>query len=567
MVISDFMKSIWFMLYDIVSITAGKELPSASIFCQVSGFFLAIGIEASDAAVFLIALHWTVYIFWPNRAGGESGLYPYRHSAYAFFAIWSILMASLPFVDGIPAYVNSGQSCYLPLTPLWYRAALSWIPRYINLLAILVMYGSSYIYIRRKMNRYSKRSSDFPVGQHDIHGPPTPPLMSHGLIPSSPDSSRRPSSALPSTGMLNKERSPVRPTDQLKMLNTFKVKFEKLHVDMRARGPWSWPGFESENGMESLSNPPSGAVSPCGMISPGTAIVGPILDSTSAHEIDTPLEHPRAARFKRKSPNETPPITGFSSTRPQSFYHRPLPNTVVIEDYAGASFTLGRNRAHAGSQVNIFTMLQQGPLAMAGSDSGTSSPIIALDQETFESGGISRTRGQLRRQLRYLFLYPAVYACIWVFPFISDMSIYNKSLQEHGPFWVLLCSLISLSVQGLANSLVFYIREKPWRHLRGSFRENVRLRYFKEWDFTLRKDSGRTREEMFKDSQRARSRRDEELERENEYRGSCAGKLPRNSGIRNWWDADMDGSGSEGYAREGGTSDTEQAGPSEGRKW
>ena len=43
---SDMFKALWFMLYPIVTFTAGA-VPSNSKFCQVNGFFISLGIEAS----------------------------------------------------------------------------------------------------------------------------------------------------------------------------------------------------------------------------------------------------------------------------------------------------------------------------------------------------------------------------------------------------------------------------------------------------------------------------------------------------------------------------------------
>jgi hypothetical protein len=43
---SDMFKALWFMIYPIVVFIRGP-VPSSSTFCQVNGFFLALGIEAS----------------------------------------------------------------------------------------------------------------------------------------------------------------------------------------------------------------------------------------------------------------------------------------------------------------------------------------------------------------------------------------------------------------------------------------------------------------------------------------------------------------------------------------
>lgn len=230
----------------------------------------------------------------------------------------------------------------------------------------------------------------------------------------------------------------------------------------------------------------------------------------------------------------------------------------------------GSNRIVIVSQVHINTMLRQGPPSGRastdhlhrhqhrqhhhsgkenGNDNhrgsvGSVSPVVALDQEAFESGGISKSRDRLRRQLRLLFIYPAVYVCVWVIPFTADMLSFSSSRigQDREPYWMLVCTLLSLSLQGFCDSLVFCTRERPWRHMRGGFWESFGLDLLKGWKFSLRKDSGRTREEMFNDSAHARNRREDELERENEFRGSPGGRMPPTAGGANWWDVEEGGS-------------------------
>lgn len=572
------MKSLWFLVYDIVSIDSHYRLESIGSLCQASGFFFSVGIEAADASVFLIALHSTVYIFWPNRAGGESGLYPYRRMAYLFYAMFPVLMASLAFVKGVPAYVNSGQSCYLPTTPWWYRTTLSWIPRYLILLTILIMYGSSYTYVRVMMRRYSRRSSDTPVGRPARLVPLTPPLSTHGLFPSPPGSSKRAQSNLFPGGPLSRDLSPLPLDGPPELGNPIRLRLsDRLHPGTRMKENWSWTGFEADSdaGPTSVSPP---AVSPMGMLSPTTEPSEPVWEDPEA---PTPLQSPQFALFKHQALIEPGSSTLENPVRGRSVpdvYRRAVVNAKEAptppaylgpEDRGNSRLNIaalplplgtlgGRSKGNdhnehllTGSQVHICTMLSRGPVRPAdGSDRGSeaswASPV-ALDRETFESGGISRSRDRLRRQLRLLFVYPAVYACVWVFPFVSDVSRFNSGPDgRHNAFWVLVVSLVSLCVQGLCDAVVFCSREKPWRHVRGDVCESFRLGFLRGWSWDMRKDSGRTREEMFNDSSRARSRRDEELEREHEFRGAPGGRRPATAGGNDWWDVEAGGAQEHG---------------------
>lgn len=400
------MKSLLFVLYGIMVLAAPRHINTNSALCQVSGFFYSLGLEAADAAVFLIALHSTIFIFWPNRASGDSGLYPYRRYAYTFYGLWPILMASLAFVRGSPAYVNTGQSCYLPTTPWWYRGLFSWIPRYLILLIILIMYGASYTYVRVMMRRYRSARPSI--------------------------SSAHPSSMSP------------QPTSPSSHVRTTTTTDPQVHAfNMLRQGSTRVTSLDSTN-------------------SPG----------------------------------------GDASLR-------------GLADY---------NFDHDDDAV------------------------AALDQATFEGSGILRSRDRVRRQLRLLFIYPAVYACVWVFPFAADILKFHHN-QNPGPLssqelprWMLFVSLISLASQGLCDSAVIWARERPWRHMRVGFWRSCGLDFFQTgWWFGGRKDSGRTREEIFNQGATARSRRDEEVGREGQYGQNPGGRMLATAGGVDWWDVEEGG--------------------------
>jgi G protein-coupled receptor GPR1 len=47
---SDMFKALWFMVYPIVTYTHGS-VSNNTIFCQVNGFFLSVGIEAAGMII------------------------------------------------------------------------------------------------------------------------------------------------------------------------------------------------------------------------------------------------------------------------------------------------------------------------------------------------------------------------------------------------------------------------------------------------------------------------------------------------------------------------------------
>lgn len=148
-------------------------------------------------AILLIAIHTALYVF---RKGNGNGLYLYRAVAFAAFAGIPLLLSSLAFINR-PAFVNSGEYCYLPIKPGWTRKSLTWVPRYIILAIIVVIYSGIYVYIATLMKKFratstgrreSSRSSEVRSDQRKKMAsvPPLPQIQRHGLIPSPDPSSR-----------------------------------------------------------------------------------------------------------------------------------------------------------------------------------------------------------------------------------------------------------------------------------------------------------------------------------------------------------------------------------------
>ena len=68
----------------------------------------------------------------------------------------------------------------------------------------------------------------------------------------------------------------------------------------------------------------------------------------------------------------------------------------------------------------------------------------------------------IRRQLRYMFVYPTIYLLMWLMPFVNHCYLYTK--VHHPPFSLNTVSLVSLLLQCTVDCLVFSVKEKPWRY-------------------------------------------------------------------------------------------------------
>ncbi|KAK3688217.1 G protein-coupled glucose receptor regulating Gpa2-domain-containing protein [Podospora appendiculata] len=542
---SDFVKSAAFVIFPIVNLLQGP-VRSDSAFCKISGFGLAVGIESADVAVLLIALHSVMYIFRP-----KSGLYPYRRIAYLFYYCFPIVAASLAFVDGT-GYQNVGQYCYLRTDNGWARLALSWIPRYVVGISIIIIYAFVYLYVRKRMDDYGRRSSGalpqpWPREYHDV--PPTPPIAYHGLLPSTPSCSRRASAA----ESLAKDRQ--RSMSSTSTANPDQASRSSVEPNIKAASyppghqiQWNWSGFKQPPSTVSTGIDTDEAGDP---LSPGP----------NAPELSTPppVHSPRANHSITEDPSDSSSVMS-----PPSFWHRPLPsvcathpgslslnqsqNVGTAADPSSPASTSHHQRPTA-SLPNILSILRRGPPHSTPDHQPTESLPILVSQGSFnEESGVTKNREKIRRQLRSLLAYPLVYMIIWVFPFISHVMGYDDSVRPDDPQWLLVVSIISLCVQGAVDCLLFTIREQPWRHAKAGFWASLGKRLTLKWSGSWRDVgmAGRTREEMLVDGRLARQRREEEIAFERtrtRMRATVPGEGGR--GGREWWDFEGDGVGEE----------------------
>ena len=78
---------------------------------------------------------------------------------------------------------------------------------------------------------------------------------------------------------------------------------------------------------------------------------------------------------------------------------------------------------------------------------------------------LKETRAAIRKQLRYLFIYPLVYIVMWSFPFASHALNYSTYYVQHPVFWLSLVQTMMLSLQAGVDSILFSCSEKPWRRV------------------------------------------------------------------------------------------------------
>lgn len=170
-------------------------------------------------------------------------------------------------------------------------------------------------------------------------------------------------------------------------------------------------------------------------------------------------------------------------------------------------------------------------------------------------GGADAASAKLRgrriaisRQLRLLFIYPLVYALMWVLPLISHLLQYQDRFVRNPSFPLACMVAFTIPVQCAVDCWLFTIREKPWRYIPKSDGKSFWSRYGfiageetgarrEEGDFWRKKKNGK----LSFEARKAYERREEELKEAAEIwlaRQEEKGRrppLPRRTDT-NWWD-------------------------------
>ncbi|WQF84260.1 Putative G protein-coupled receptor GPR1 [Colletotrichum destructivum] len=406
---SDMLKSLWLIIFPIVDFKMGS-VTSESSFCQVSGFFLSVGIEASDVAVVLIALHPVIYLFRSRQSGRRNGGNPHRRLTFSAFAFFPLLMASLAFINR-PGYVNKGGYCYLPVRPEWTMLALSWVPRYMILFAIVALYASIYFYVTLRIRRFGHVSA---MRRASAEQMPDDRLWSH-ISPVLLTPSHRGSQA----SMEGSERQQASSA-----ASTTAAQIELQHS--RQKIMWNWPTYGADDDDRIYVS--NGAAS-SRILATNTSALSPTF---------VPPLSPPQSYIGRDTVDFSSPDHRYRQQASSSTYWKPLSSPTS---------------ARTTSLANIWSIIRQGTY-LESDPEHNATPFLFHQVMT-------ETRDKIRRQMRFLFVYPLVYTLIWAVPFAAHVMRWD-SPEDSGHFAAVLLSLVSLSMQGLVNSCLFCAVEKPW---------------------------------------------------------------------------------------------------------
>ncbi|KAI0447690.1 G protein-coupled glucose receptor regulating Gpa2-domain-containing protein, partial [Xylaria telfairii] len=543
---SDMAKALWLLISPLFYFITGKPFNSNWAFCQVSGFFLTVTIEASDIAVLLIAIHTALFVVKRQYPGVAVGLQPYRRIAYTVWAVVPFILAAIVPITGA-RFADNGPYCYLPIHPDWYSNALAWVPRYIILSFIIVTYTWLYFYVYLRFRRFEedqRRASILSSYSGDSSSrrrrarrrwrshsvPTTPSLATHNLLDDSP-----PSTNIKSEPIKLRQYSVASTVSTLHISEAVCLPTLPAPVVARRRLiAWNLIDFggdgtgTSELAAARIETVPS---------SPTTQIFTSFSQDISRitsniNTADTTIQPPELVHAATSGDLSSHNLHHARSNRRKRRFTELGPRPEIA-------------RSRKDSVANMITALRQGPPRRPEEDGNSSSPSpsssVHLSTEV-SSGLMRQSRDRMRRQLRLLFVYPAIYTLTWIAPFVAHACRYydmypqldsndSSSGAAHGlpagsagaattvhhpePLALRIVTTASLCIGAAVDCGFFSAWERPWRHLRGGFWENLalRLRLHRLFGVGMADDGpGRSRDEQVADERAARVRRQRERE-------------------------------------------------------
>ena len=448
---SDLLKAVWYFTFPLVSFAQGP-VPTSAAYCQVTGFFVALGTEASgkcllrikrhvycidwsslDFAILMIAVHAAMYVFQSTAATTEAGLYNYRYVVYTCWIIYPVLMASLAFTNPMNPYLSSGTICNLPVRPFWYRLALSWIPRYIIIFAIIALYVAIYVYVHYKFkgiagecNGSYKYSSKADSSKDKESKTSVKAVETNEGIAIPAIRTRRPTT--PNTHGLLHESAPQGESED-------------------NDDPWrqSPPSAAALAAWESYNFGGSQLVSP--LPETGTTLGIPVPDrcisKTSTSTGTEAFRKPSHSTTESRTNGNYYIIKALRDSHIKSF----------ARDYDDeTNFTSKVHNPPGNAQPAIDAV------------DDLTAPLVRETQPVpVGASSLRRRHRDIKRKLRLLFIYPIVYVAMWLIPFVYHCLQYTERYSTNPPYPLTVLSVMVLALQGTVDGLLFSSREKPWR--------------------------------------------------------------------------------------------------------
>lgn len=451
----DLIRSTWYFTYSVARLRGHSDSRTTAL-CQLTGFFLSIGHEltgrsssgtrkpttyadhsflAIDFSVLFITIHGAIQVYLPrvDPLDPRYGLNPIRYYINAFLVIVPLLLASLAFINPQGAYEYNAGVCWLPIQPIWYRLALSWIPRYVIFVTIIVLSFAVYIHIGNQFDAFREM---WTISRRESHGSRWRYTFRSGMT----------TPHTPRSGAHDHLSDAISPHT----MPQAHFDFDLSRRSSLSEGNWQDSRTRSQPSKylvrrHAHEEVPRVALS----LSTSSDGVGTTESSTDS-EVSSIMSAHAAERTagdhveQFRSSNEPPlSLDGVRSDVSHRKVRLPRQNSVVRRVLQG----LPRDVADPGSSQMIRSHADDAGFA------GDSSPHHMLEAK----------RATVMLQVRMNFTYPIVYVALWVIPFVLHCMQYKAIYARDPPTALAALSNLCISGMGFANCLVFLLREQPWR--------------------------------------------------------------------------------------------------------
>ncbi|EME40471.1 hypothetical protein DOTSEDRAFT_74146 [Dothistroma septosporum NZE10] len=424
LICGDLWKASWFLVFSATTLGYG-HIETESAFCQVSGYFLQVGLEACDVAILLMSLHMSLQIFPPKDSFlGHDGLYRIRYYVLAAWFTIPNFMSALAFVNSGSAYVSQGGFCSLPIRPFWYRLALSWVPRY--LVWIYVMWVAIRIY--RHVGYEFKVFGEVRDGSSSV-----------GNVGASDNNTKPADVAVP-------------------IQHTLPSHSDAAAVEKLAGGDEDVAPDD-----DSLAREMPPGTSTCTVLNPNRRQSAP---SWALPFGLTQMDHlagtSNTAYRSKSDPASRRGSKQIGAGMSAEDFAPPTPRT--MDHHHGSVSTMGSVKSTGGHSSWDTTTPALPPIT----EQQTAASLTQPDSNDAATHALQQRRKAIQRQLRLLFIYPVVYLFLWILPFVAHALNYSNHFAQHPIFALSALNIFCQNIMGLADVTIFCWREKPWRHIPGS---------------------------------------------------------------------------------------------------
>ncbi|KAF2671881.1 hypothetical protein BT63DRAFT_182770 [Microthyrium microscopicum] len=417
----DLLRAVWFFISSAVSLS-NHQPSEKSALCQMTGYFLSMGHELTDFSVLFITIHGAIQIYRPtvDIHDPSYGLNPYRVWVNSFLAIIPIIFASLAFINPSGGYTTGGSVCWLPIRPFWYRLALSWIPRYIVFVAIISISACVYYHVGKEFKSF-KQVWILPIKT-------TPEI---------------------------KEQAPAREYFEKPTASRHLSAMSSVAPDVIT----STPVLESQPDGHRRSSLPEIAYAPQ---SPSRMYHSTRRHTANPDQISVPIgQSAHLKEDKIKGLNFLPRSKILADTAEALRRESIVTNSTISTKLSTATAPVQQQRSSFRLPSNPF---KNGSIDWSGRKSLSADADLERNiSEVTAIQLLEAKRQTIMFQLRMNFVYPIIYMVLWIAPFILHCMQYKTKYAMNAPPALATLATVCISSMGFANSIVFLLREKPWR--------------------------------------------------------------------------------------------------------